>query len=103
MAAQHPQAFGRLLCAADFFVGPVKELAVIGETSDERTRALLAPAREKYRPNLVVMCAPAAVEGYPLLEARETLDGAPTAYVCENFACRQPVTDPGAVGTFLSS
>jgi uncharacterized protein len=30
----------------------------------------------------------------PLLADRSLVDGKPTAYVCEHFACRQPVTTP---------
>jgi uncharacterized protein YyaL (SSP411 family) len=28
-----------------------------------------------------------------LLRDRKALDGKPTAYVCENLACKQPVSD----------
>jgi hypothetical protein len=30
----------------------------------------------------------------PLLNGRQTLAGAPTAYVCERFACQMPTSDP---------
>jgi len=30
----------------------------------------------------------------PLLADRALVDGKPTAYVCEHFACRRPVTSP---------
>jgi len=33
----------------------------------------------------------------PLLEDRTMQDGRPTAYVCRDFACRLPVTDPDAL------
>jgi uncharacterized protein YyaL (SSP411 family) len=102
--AQHPATFGRLLSAADFFVGPVKELAVIGAKDQPETRALLAAARAAYHPNLVLAQAEPddarAVE-LPLLAARPQVDGKPTAYVCENYVCRQPTTDPAALTELL--
>jgi uncharacterized protein YyaL (SSP411 family) len=33
----------------------------------------------------------------PLLADRTMIDGSPTAYVCERFACRLPVTEPEAL------
>ena len=38
-----------------------------------------------------------AVAAAPLLASRPMLDGAPTAYVCSGFACREPVTTPEAL------
>jgi uncharacterized protein len=37
----------------------------------------------------------------PLLEGRIAIDGRPTAYVCRQFACRLPVTDPAALAAQL--
>jgi uncharacterized protein YyaL (SSP411 family) len=30
----------------------------------------------------------------PLLAGRHPVDGSPAVYVCRNFTCRMPVTDP---------
>ena len=93
-AARYPTAYGRWLSAADFALGKVKQVAVIGAISDERTSAFLAEVRSAFRPNLVV-----AMNEYPppdgspaLLIDRPMLNGRPTAYVCEGFVCRLPVT-----------
>ncbi len=94
---QHPGAFGRLLSAADFSIGPVKELAIIGDMKDTSTQSLLNVVRSQYRPNLIVQVADTAqgsFDSYPLLANRERISNAATAYVCENYVCKLPVTSP---------
>jgi uncharacterized protein len=88
LAVRHPQAFAHLLRAADFYLAPVKEVAVVGP--EPEVQALLRIVRGTYRPHLVL--ASGATDGVPLLEGREPVDGHAAAYVCEHFACRTPVT-----------
>ena len=86
-----PSAFGWTLCALDLHFSPPRELAIVAEPDDEVARAALAP----WQPNAVVAFGPA--DGVPLLEGKARVDGKPTVYVCENFACRAPVTEPEAL------
>ena len=99
MGAQ-PGAFGRLLAALDLYLHPGREVAIIGEPADPRTQALLAEIRRRYLPDMVTALAPSGdaaaqlAEIIPLLADRGQVNGLPTAYVCRNFACRLPVTEP---------
>ncbi len=81
-------------------------MAIVGEPAAAETHALLAELRRRYRPNQVVaLTAPAdgeAAAEVPLLADRPTVDGRATAYVCEHFACRQPVTEPPALAEQLA-
>jgi uncharacterized protein len=88
LAVRHPQAFGHLLRAADFYLAPVKEVAVVGP--EPEVQALLRIVRGTYRPHLVL--ASGEADGVPLLEGREPVDGHAAAYVCEHFVCQAPVT-----------
>jgi hypothetical protein len=96
LMSRYPGGFGRFLCAHDFNVGPVTEVALLGPSRDA-LRPLVAEVFRRYLPNRVVAGAigaePAAVAGVPLLEARGPVDGKATAFVCRNYACELPVTD----------
>jgi uncharacterized protein len=83
-----PSAFGWALCALDLYLAPPRELAIVGAPGDEIARAVLAP----FDPNTVVAFGPS--DEVPLLAGKTQVDGKPTLYVCERFACRAPTTDP---------
>jgi uncharacterized protein len=106
MGAQ-PGAFGRLLCALDFYLNPGYEIAIVGDPAAEDARALLAEVRRRYLPNSVVVLGrpgdEAASRLAPLLAGRGREDGRATAYVCRDYACRLPVTDPAALSAQLAS
>jgi len=95
-ATRYPTAFGRWLSAADFALGNVKQVAVLGDAEDENFQALMAVLRSEYRPNMVVAAStyPPADDAPALLRERSLVDGKATAYVCEGFVCLKPVTDP---------
>ncbi|GIV88531.1 MAG: thioredoxin domain-containing protein [Chloroflexus sp.] len=100
MLIRFPLGFGRMLCAADLMIGPIRELAIIGPSDHPATQALLAVARSAYRPRLVIAHAEPGdpiTEQVALLAGRTLIDGQPTAYLCERFACRLPVTTPEAL------
>ncbi len=102
-AGTYPTAFAQWLVAMDWRVGPVDEVAIVGDPADERTRRLLEVARRGWRPRQVVAVGPDPREsGVPLLEGRFALNGSPTAFVCRDFACRQPVTEPEALAALLA-
>jgi hypothetical protein len=97
-----PTGFGQALCALDVYVGPSNEVAIIGDPVAPDTQALAAVVtNEAYRPNIVLAVAAAdgedAARTVPLLRDRVARDGRATAYVCERFTCKLPVTDPASL------
>ena len=99
IAADHPNGFGHLLQAVDFSLGPVREVALVGEPLAPLARTV----RREFRPKLVLAGStrPTEATAVPLLEGRTPVDGSPAAYVCEGFACRAPVTTPAALAALL--
>jgi uncharacterized protein YyaL (SSP411 family) len=98
---RYPGGFANWLTAIDFALAPVLEVAVVGDAAAPETDRLLAPARDGFRPHQVVAVGDPAASGVPLLEGRFALNGRPTAFVCRNFACRQPVDEPEALAALL--
>ena len=96
IAPKHAQAFGHLLQALDFRLAQVREVALVGAEIGPLERVV----RDEFRPHLVL--AGGEPDGVPLLEGRDAVDGRATAYVCEQFACRAPVTEPDQLKALLS-
>jgi len=94
-----PSGFGHALSALDLYLGPSREVAIVGSPDDPATGALTDQVvRVRFLPNVVLaVAAPddaAAGRSVPLLADRVQIDGVPTAYVCQRFTCRLPVTAP---------
>src|SRR5207247_261539 len=97
LMARHASGFGRFLCALDFHLGPVVEIALVAPPGGNGLAPLVAEVFGRYLPNRVVAGLvagdPKGAEGIPLLQNREAVGGKATAYVCRNYACELPVTD----------
>jgi uncharacterized protein YyaL (SSP411 family) len=95
-ALQAPTGYGELLRGLErLLAGPV-EVAVVGAPAD----ALVAAYRAAWRPGAVLAVGEDAPP--PLLEGRGRVDGRPAAYVCRNFACDRPVTEPADLTAALA-
>ncbi|MEP6920056.1 MAG: thioredoxin domain-containing protein [bacterium] len=103
---RYPSGFGRALGALDFFIRAPKEIAIIGDLGASQTLGLLKQIWVIYLPNKVVALAPPgdelAQEVVPMLRDRGLVKTLPTAYVCEHYACKEPVTDPKSLALQLS-
>ncbi len=99
---QYPQAFGEGLNAADMLVRGMAEVALVGSPSQPAMQALLDVCKA-YLPNMVLALArdPDVPQIVPLLRDRPLKDGQPTAYVCHQFVCLNPVTSPDDLKTLL--
>jgi uncharacterized protein YyaL (SSP411 family) len=106
-ALQHPDAFGHLLQAIDFHLSSVREVALIapanGTSRSEALGELAGVVRSAHRPHVVLAGGPEGSDRPELLRERHAVEGSPAAYVCENFACRAPVTDPAELATALNA
>jgi uncharacterized protein YyaL (SSP411 family) len=103
LLARHPLGFGQWLIALDYALAHPREIAIVGDGEATDTRAMLAVCATGYRPHQVIAVGVPGDEQSTvlLLRGREQLEGHATAYVCVDFTCRPPVTDPEALGALL--
>jgi uncharacterized protein YyaL (SSP411 family) len=94
---RYPAGFGRALSVAESQLSPGFEVIIVGAKGSELEREVLAA----YLPTSVVALKHDAVDGVPLLESRTMVEGKPTAYVCEHFVCKRPVTEVADVRELL--
>jgi uncharacterized protein YyaL (SSP411 family) len=90
--AQHGAAFGHLLGAADLAIHGATEVAIVGDPASGEFRALAAEVARQYLPALVM--AGGTPDGVALLEDRIARDGRATGYVCRQYVCAEPTSDP---------
>ncbi len=101
---RYPRAFAKSLAVVDFLTeGPV-ELAVIGDPSNSDFQALHEAIAQQYLPNRIVATGtPGTPTSLPLLQDRSAVSGKSTLYICRNYTCRQPITDPRSVAVALQA
>ena len=102
---QHPQAAGQMLMALDFYLGPVREFAVVGEPGTAEVRRVVGAINATFRPRKVVGLRPVVgsvrEDWLPLLAGKHTPPGQVSTYICENFTCAAPLLGAEAVETAL--
>jgi uncharacterized protein YyaL (SSP411 family) len=103
LLGEHPTAFAYLLGALDRWLAPPVEVAIVGPADAPATAALRREVVGRYLPNTVTLTAAPDQDGdmSPLLADRSLVDGQPSAYVCERYACQRPVTSPEELRALL--
>jgi uncharacterized protein YyaL (SSP411 family) len=102
-AQRYPLAFPAWLGALDFASSPdVTQVAIVGGRDAADARALLGVARAGFQPYRLVALGDSGASTLELLHDRAQIDGRATAFVCRDFACRLPVTEPEQLAADLA-
>lgn len=107
--SRSPAAYAFLLCGVDFAVGPAHEVVIAGDPQAEDTQALVQALGNGFHPNIVVLLRPPGGEPSPIdwlagfLGGCRMIAGRATAYVCTNYQCRLPTTDPAEMAALLEA
>ena len=102
---KYPSGFGYALSGLDFLLSTPKEVAIIA-AEQSSLKTFVRAAWERYLPNKVVASAlsgdSAAIGSVVLLQNRNVVEGKTAAYVCQNYTCKEPVTEIAAFAEQLS-
>ncbi|HMS83518.1 MAG TPA: aldo/keto reductase [Nitrospira sp.] len=101
---RYPRAFAKSLAVVDFLTeGPV-ELAIVGDFTKDALGSIRQAVAQCYLPNRVIATDPPSTpSSLPLLKDRPAVSGLPTLYICRNYTCQQPITDPRAIAEALQT
>jgi uncharacterized protein YyaL (SSP411 family) len=102
LALASPVSFGTTLALAHSLGTDLVQLVVVRPDDVPRARDPLSTDPSGAAATLSVSVSASvatslAADGFSLFEARVPVAGAPAAYVCRDFVCRLPVTEPTAL------
>ncbi len=93
-------AMPQMLCALELALEPPHRVVLAGDPRAADFRALVQVLHERLGPRRLLLATDGAegqkwlAERAPWLAALQPVEGRATAYVCEEFTCQAPVTDP---------
>lgn len=118
---ESPMGHTFLLMAVQLDRSPAVDVALVGDPSLPGWEELQAEINRNFNPELLVVAALPAERGHtadlletlglsnpaggelklPWLEGHKPVNGKATAYVCRDYACRPPVTEPAELAELL--
>jgi uncharacterized protein YyaL (SSP411 family) len=106
LADQAPRFAGWGLAVAEALAAGPAEVAVVGPVDDPVRAELYGMALLSTSPGAVVVAGDpgdAASHAVPLLQDRPLVGGRPAAYVCRQFVCAAPTTDPAQLAADIGA
>jgi uncharacterized protein YyaL (SSP411 family) len=104
LAQRYPRFVGWGLAVAEALADGPREVAIVGPAGDPGTSALRRTALLGTAPGAVVAAGdPDRPADVGLLRDRPLVGGQPTAYVCRQFVCEAPTTDPARLAEQLGA
>jgi uncharacterized protein YyaL (SSP411 family) len=99
-----PRAFASTLLVLDFLLSGPTEIVLAGEPGASDTETLARALGNRYIANRVLALTSASRPNpTPLAQQKTLVDGRAAVYVCRNFACQRPVTEPEQLLTALDA
>ena len=102
-----PSAHCQWMVGLEMLATPSCEVVIAGREEEAGAAGLLAVLGRHYLPSLTLLlrptgeAAPEIAALAPFTREMGMIDGRAAAYVCRDFSCRQPVTEPQALAALL--
>jgi uncharacterized protein YyaL (SSP411 family) len=106
--ANMPSAMPQMLVALAWSLATPRQIVIAGPAHSAETRELLREIHRHYVAHKILLLADGGdgeaflATNLEALRSMKQSDGKPTAYVCENFTCQSPVSDPSELRRALA-
>ncbi|MEK9138772.1 MAG: thioredoxin domain-containing protein, partial [Bacteroidota bacterium] len=104
---KQPVVMPQMVAAYEFSTSHPKQIVIVGERGDVTTEAILKEVHSRFIPNKVLLLLDGDEVQQQLAELNgfysslSAAGGKSTAYICENYLCRLPTSDPIVVAELL--
>ena len=101
--SQIPRGYAKSLMVVDLLLNGPIELALVGQTGESTYEQLRTEVNQHFIPNRIIAYQQdrETETTHPLLTGKSQVEGKAALYLCRNFACEKPITDPKAVAIAL--
>jgi uncharacterized protein YyaL (SSP411 family) len=104
-----PEALPAMSSALDFRLAQTKQVLIAGDPRSEDTRELLRQVNTRFLPNKILLFADGGTgqqqlaRWLPFVAGAHRMRDRATAYVCENYVCKLPTSDPQVMAGLLEN
>ena len=104
-----PSGYTQFLSGVYFTLSPAAELVIVGDPEAPDTREMLAILEKNFFPEIVALVKnPSGEAGMlgalaPFTADHTSINGKATAYVCQDYSCKSPTTEPSQLLRLLGN
>jgi uncharacterized protein YyaL (SSP411 family) len=102
-----PVALPQMLTACEFQLSEPRQIVLVGEKGAPDTQSLVRTLYHSFVPNRIVLMVDSPetrqvlAQRIPAIEPMQAVDGRASAYVCQNYTCQLPVTEPDRLAELI--
>jgi uncharacterized protein YyaL (SSP411 family) len=100
----NPEYYSQMLCTLDFLTSQSSEIVVAGEVT--KIQSMLYEIRKSLILNKVVAFSTnelnTSTKLIPMLKGKSPINNCPTVYLCQDYSCKEPITDIGLLKKIFS-